>query len=158
MNRINRNAIVGLVLALAMMVGGLVGPLLSHDAGAQVVKGQYREVILQAAAAKTVTGTTATVSGLGKYTVLAVVLNCPTVTGTNPTYDLKIQGSVDGGTVWYDLITFTQVTAATTAVKYWSDVNGTTAQLLPDTIRGSYTIGGTNTPTFTCSLKAAAKG
>lgn len=157
MNRINRNAIVGLVLALAMVAGGLVGPLLSHDAGAQTVKGQYREVVLQASAAKTVTGTTSTVAGLGKSTILAVVLNCSAVSGTNPTYDLKIQGSVDGGTVWYDLITFTQVTAASTAVKYWSDVNGTTAQLLPDAIRGSYTIGGTS-PSFTCSLKAAAKG
>lgn len=157
MNRINRNAFIGLLLALAMIAGGLLGPLSSHDAGAQTLRGVYREVVLQASAAKTTTGTTSTFTGFGRDTVLAVVLNCSAVSGTNPTYDLTLQGSVDGGTVWFTLATFTQVTATTTAVKYWADVNGTTAQLLPDAIRGSYVIAGTN-PSFTCSIKAGAKG
>src|SRR5215475_9473584 len=37
-----------------------------------------------------------------------------TVTGTSPTIDIAIQTSPDGGTTWYDVWRFAQITAAST--------------------------------------------
>ena len=66
-------------------------------------------------------------------------LVAPAVTGTNPTLDVKIQGSNDNGTNYADIISFPQLTAA--GVKY-------VRCLVPyKTIRAVIDVGGT-TPNF----------
>jgi hypothetical protein len=85
------------------------------------------------------------------------------VTGTTPTCTIKLQGSLDAGTTWYDIPGAT--TAALVATGVWSitvypgapTVAGTTVSIagsascgqpLPRTWRAVWTIGGT-TPSFT---------
>lgn len=111
--------------------------------------------------AKTATGNGATQTNVGNTGVqILVVLG--TVTGTSPTAVFKVQGSVDGGTTWYDIPAAT--TASLTATGNFgitvypgivatvgTTTTGTTAaasQVLPRTWRVVWTIGGT-TPSFT---------
>lgn len=111
--------------------------------------------------AKTATGNGATQTNAGNKGV-QVLLQLGTVSGTSPTMVLKLQGSVDGGTTFYDIPAAT--TASLTATGNFgitvypgvTAVTGTTtsgttaaaAQTLPRTWRAVWTIGGT-TPSFT---------
>lgn len=114
------------------------------------------------AGAKTVTGNGATQTNVGNKGV-SIVLNMGAVTGTTPTFVLKVQGSADGGTTWYDVPGAT--TASLVATGVWGitvypgspTVAGTTTSItgtascgqpLPRTWRVVWTIGGT-TPSFT---------
>jgi hypothetical protein len=76
--------------------------------------------------------------------------------GTTPTLDLTWQHSIDGGTTFFTVTTFTQATAATSALKQVSEVEGTTATVLGDCMRASYVIAGT-TPSFTFSIALYAE-
>lgn len=111
--------------------------------------------------AKTATGNGATQTNVGN-TGIQIVLAMGAVTGTTPTFVMKVQGSVDGGTNWYDVPGAT--TASLVATGVWgislypgqvvtagTTTTGTTATAscaLPRTWRVVWTIGGT-TPSFT---------
>ena len=84
-----------------------------------------------------VDNTSSTSNGMG-----AIVI-CTAVSGTSPTFDIKVQHSADNVT-YADLITFTQVTGATSEVKNVS--SGTTINRY---LRVYNTVGGSSTPTFT---------
>jgi len=71
--------------------------------------------------------------------------------GTNPTLDIKFQGSPDGSN-FADLgDSFTQITTTGTYLKKLSENFG-------KYVRAVATIGGTDTPTFTFSLSLVVKG
>jgi len=111
--------------------------------------------------AKTATGNGATQTNVGNKGV-QIVLNMGAVTGTTPTFVLKVQSSVDGGTNWVDVPG--AVTASITATGIYGILiypgiaitagvatTGTTAtanMAMPRTWRVVWTIGGT-TPSFT---------
>lgn len=76
------------------------------------------------------------------------VLHVTAATGTTPTLDVKIQHSVDNS-VWVDLITFTQATAATSE-------RLTVAGTVNRHLRAIWTIAGT-TPSFTFAAAFARR-
>lgn len=67
--------------------------------------------------------------------------------GTSPTFDVKIQHSTNG-TLWFDLVSFTQITGDT------SELKDVTANILKH-LRYVVTVGGTDTPTSDLVLVAA---
>lgn len=140
-----------LAVVLAVAFGGLPNV---HQARADD-PGNGRQYTLQASAAKTVTGTSTQVCGLGQYNKYALELVVSAASGTTPTLDVVVQHSIDNGTNWFTLTTFTQATAATTALKVESEVEAATAEVYGDCQRISYTIGGT-TPSFTFYVKGYA--
>jgi hypothetical protein len=112
--------------------------------------------------AKTATGNGATQTNVGNKGA-SIVVNMGTVAGTTPTCVIKVQGSADAGTTWYDIPGAT--TASLVATGVWGitvypgvpTVAGTTTsiagtatcgQVLPRSWRVVWTIGGT-TPSFT---------
>lgn len=81
---------------------------------------------------------------------LKVIMDVGTVTGTNPTWDVKIQESDSSGSGYTDITgaAFTQVTdTGAGAVELHCKTN-------KRYIRASCTIGGTSTPTFPCAIIA----
>lgn len=80
--------------------------------------------------------TTSTSNGAGAFLIVT------SVSGTSPTGDVKIQHSADNS-IWADLITFTQATAATSEIK--TVAKGTTINRY---VRVHNTIGGSSTPTI----------
>ena len=115
----------------------------------------YREVSLLDSAARTVTGNGDAAGGFGLATRLGAAVICASRTGTNPTLDVIIQHSPDG-TNWFDLITFTQLTAAGQEYKTLSETQGTTVQAFSGRLRAKYTLGGT-TPSFTFNVVVVAQ-
>lgn len=111
--------------------------------------------------AKTATGNGATVTNVGNKGV-QILVNMGTVSGTSPTCVIKVQGSTDAGTSWYDIPGATTATLTATglygitiypgiAVTAGVATTGTTAtasMVIPRTWRIVWTIGGT-TPSFT---------
>jgi len=111
--------------------------------------------------AKTATGNGATITNVGNKGI-QVVLAMGAVTGTSPTFVLKMQSSVDGGTNWVDIPSATTASLVATgvwgisvypgqAVTAGTTTSGTTATangVLARTWRVVWTIGGT-TPSFT---------
>ena len=96
---------------------------------------------------------TATLTGTGVDLVdyegkVAIVQNIGVVSGTNPTWDGKIQDSPDNSN-WTDVsgATFTQVTASTNIQKITINANSVARY-----VRYVGTIGGTSTPTFNSSV------
>ena len=73
----------------------------------------------------------------------AAVIKASSTGGTSPTFDMKIQHS-HNGTDWFDLTTFTQITADTTEYK-------AIASEVLEYIRYDLTVGGT-TPTSDLEL------
>lgn len=118
----------------------------------------YREVTLAASAARTATGNGDAFTGFAPADILAAQLVVSARSGTNPTLDVVIQTSLDGGTTWFDLITFTQATAATSERKTLADEfeGGADAKAIGDRLRAKWTLGGTN-PSFTFSVKVSAE-
>lgn len=154
-----RAGIVNLLLAVALVVGLLslsVVPLSApHRAGANANDAVYSAPGL-ASAARTTTGTGSTLCGFGKFTKLAIQQTVSAASGTTPTLDTVIQHSIDGGTTWFTLVAMTQRTAAASELKLYADVEGTTAQVIGDCLRVSYTIAGT-TPSFTFFVQLQAQ-
>ena len=105
-------------------------------------------VTLSASAAKLVTGAATAVTGFAAANNLVIQLEVTVVAGTDPTLDVVIQDTVDG-TNYYTIATFTQATAATTEIKRVSTA-------FTDKLRAAWTIGGTDTPSFTFSVKCFA--
>lgn len=116
----------------------------------------YREIELAASAARTASGTGDAFPGFGEADKLAAQLVVSARSGTNPTCDVVVQHSIDGGSTWFDLISFTQATAATSELKAYSDVQASSAQVIGDRLRAKWTLGGTN-PSFTFSVKVISE-
>jgi alpha-D-ribose 1-methylphosphonate 5-phosphate C-P lyase len=77
------------------------------------------------------------------------VVTVGTITGTSPTLDITLQHSSDG-TNWVTLRAFTQLvsgSASTTTHLFAAAATDYLVPLLPY-VRASYTIGGSNSPTF----------
>ena len=127
---------------------------------------------LQQYAALASTALTATAAGAAftlpytDFDSLVLSLNVTAASGTTPTMDMYLQTTTDGGTTWFDVVHFAQVTAALTnpsfavvpagdAARYVGAVGSKTIAastmglpLLSNTMRIAYTIAGT-TPSFT---------
>lgn len=99
---------------------------------------------LLASAARTATAVGSLLSDFGRADTLRVQLDLTSRSGTNPTLDVLVEDTLDG-TNWNTIGTFAQLTAAGREV-----INITAA--FSDRIRVSWTIGGTDTPTFTFSV------
>ncbi|NUO97486.1 MAG: hypothetical protein HOW59_06105 [Nonomuraea sp.] len=97
-----------------------------------------------ASAARTASGSTAAQSGYGPATSLRAQLNVTAAAGTTPTLDVVIEDTLDGGTTWNTIGTFTQATAVARQV-----INITTP--FSDTLRVRWTVGGA-TPSFTFAV------
>ena len=112
--------------------------------------------------AKTATGSGVAIANVGNKGV-SIVLNLGTVLGTTPTFVLKVQGSADNGTTWYDIPGATTATITSTGVfgitiypgaptvaGTATSISGTAScgQPLPRMWRVVWTIGGT-TPSYT---------
>lgn len=80
-------------------------------------------------------------------------LDVTAVSGTTPTLDVKIQEKDPVSGKYFDLVSFTQVTAVITQRKNYGSGAG---ELLGKVIRFVATIGGT-TPSFTFSLSMVGK-
>lgn len=115
----------------------------------------YREVTILEGAARTASGTGDAFTGFGMAEKIGAAVVCSARSGTNPTLDVIVQHSPDG-TNWFDLITFTQLTAAGSEFKAISEEQGTTVQAIGDRLRAKYTLGGTN-PSFTFSVLLTAQ-
>lgn len=111
---------------------------------------------LHASAARTATGVGSAVCGFERYEKFTCQLVVSAASGTSPTLDVVVQHSIDGGTTWFTLLTFTQKTAAGNELKTESEVDAATAEVYGDCLRVSYTIGGT-TPSFTFSVLITAQ-
>lgn len=104
--------------------------------------------------AKTATGNGATQTNYNAVGA-TVVFNIGAVTGTTPTLVLKLQGSADGGTTWYDIpgaSTASLTASGVTVLQLYPGLtpvaNAALSAPLPRTWRVVWTIGGT-TPSFT---------
>tara|TARA_R100001480_G_scaffold5871_2_gene12953 strand:+ start:1700 stop:2416 length:717 start_codon:yes stop_codon:yes gene_type:complete len=124
-------------------VSSPVGDIVATSVDVQSDEGMWNGKVL-VASAFTTTGaqgsaddnSASTSNGFGAFVIVT------SVSGTSPTGDIKIQHSADNVT-YADLITFTQVTAATSEVKFVAE--GTTINRY---IRVHNTIGGSSTPTI----------
>lgn len=111
-------------------------------------EGLRHGVVLAPLASYTATGNGASVDNLAATSNGAVAnLHIITVAGSTPTIDWVVQHSVDNS-VWVDLMTFTQATAAT---KQRLTVTGTVNRYL----RAIRTVGGSGGPSFESALSVA---
>jgi len=110
------------------------------------MKNQQFDVITNSAALGATT--TGNKIDVGDFRAIDMYMSCTAVSGTNPTLDAVVSSSADG-TVWITHTTFTQITAAATELKF--------LEKFGRYIRVVATIGGTNTPTVTFTLKAVGK-
>jgi hypothetical protein len=159
-----------LVTASAALADGLANPTLGQQAVLPSLfngttwdrqRGMGGNLTTGDTGAKTATGNGATITNIGNKGI-QIVLNMGAVTGTTPTFVLKVQSSVDGGTNWVDVPGATTASLVATgifgisiypgqAVTAGTTTTGTIATasgILPRTWRVVWTIGGT-TPSFT---------
>lgn len=116
------------------------------DKGRYIAPEETRTGQQVASAARTTTadGTAFDTSDVDEITAALVVT---AVTGTNPTLDVVLQTSADGGASYYTVTAFTQKTAITAAESKVFTGLGSLS-------RWRWTIGGTATPTFTFAISA----
>ncbi len=100
---------------------------------------------LHASAARTASGSGATMGGFDKVTWVRVQLNVTAVSGTTPTLDVVVEDTLDGVN-WNTVGSFAQVTAVGRQVVNFSAP-------FADRIRVRYTVGGTS-PSFTFAVLA----
>lgn len=105
-------------------------------------------VTLVASAARTTSSNSGAIAGFSDVNNARIQLNVSAASGTTPTLDVLVEGTVDG-TNWYTLNTFTQKTGATNDVALVQNIVG-------DQLRVRWTIGGT-TPSFTFSVVAVTE-
>lgn len=95
------------------------------------------------------TGTERQMGAVGATQRLYAALHVISASGTSPTLDVKIQSDDNSGfTSATDRITFTQATAKT------SELSSVAGAITDDYWRVSYTIGGSDTPTFAFAVTA----
>lgn len=119
--------------------------------------GQVRELVYVAQGVKTMAGANTPVNsnavcGLGQFDLFkAQVVLTGTMAGTAPTLAIKWQNSMDGGTTWSDVGTFTTINATVTPATQSQTVadilNASTAVAYGDCWRSQYTFGGSGTVT-----------
>lgn len=126
--------------------------------------GGYKQIVYVAAGAKTMANTTPVTSdtfcGVGNRELFtAKVALVGTMGGTNPTLTILWQQSMDGGTTWENVGTWTQINATVTPAVQTNSVsdiwNNTTAVAYGDCWRASYQFGGTGTVTANISIIGA---
>jgi len=101
-------------------------------------------------AARTATGNKSLDGMAGDWDEMVLYLNVTAASGTNETLDVVYQTTDDGGTTWFTHTAMTQATAATTERVVVTAPIGVTSRIL-------YTIGGTDTPTFTFTVRVEVK-
>lgn len=172
-----------LILAFTLLVSaGIVGLTNHADAGPEVIGnpnganvrvlyapagGKVSRIQYFAGGSKTMAGANTPVAsdpvcGLGSFTLYqAQVQLTGTMTGTAPTLAIKWQNSIDGGTTWSDVGTWTTINATVTPAtqnQTVSDVySASTAVAYGDCWRSTYTFGGSGTVTANFSVKGLAK-
>lgn len=104
---------------------------------------------LLASAAQTTTGAGAAVDLGARDRLLRQTLAVSAASGTSPTLDVRLEASADGVTGWQTFATFTRATAAA--------VEKITAIAPERFVRVAWSIGGTDTPSFTFAV-AGSKG
>ena len=102
-----------------------------------------------ASAARTASGVQLLTGFPADWDELALFLDVTAVTGTTPTLDVVYEVSDPQGN-WYTHTSFTQATATTTERKAATAPIGVNGRI-------SWTIGGTDTPTFTFSVGVEVK-
>lgn len=105
--------------------------------------GQSETVV--ASSARTISGDTGVLSYYGGMGKLIAQLNVTAAGGVTPTLDVVIEDSVDGGTTWNTIVTFTQATTVTRQVQRYTSS-------FTDTLRVRWTVAGT-TPSFTFDVR-----
>ncbi len=98
-----------------------------------------------ASAQRDATAAGSSTAGFGRANTLRAQITVTAKEGTNPTLDVLIEDTLDGGTNWNTIGTFAQL------VTTGQEVINITAPF-SDNIRVSWTIGGTNTPKFTFAV------
>lgn len=109
-----------------------------------------KQTILASAARTTSANTSATSISTKLYQEANFFLNVTAKSGTSPTLDIVIKTKDPLVAKWHTIATFTQATDVT------SEMESVTANL-GNEIAAYYTIGGTDTPTFTFSLSMVQK-
>lgn len=104
----------------------------------------------------TASGSGSAFTGFGFFSKFKATLVGSAIGGTTPSFTFKIQDSIDGGTTWNDVITFTAMTANGSESKSYAEVEAATAQVVGDLVRAVWTVTGTSpTGQFTLTLYAA---
>lgn len=116
-----------------------------HDSRGQ----NYAEETLVASAARTTSSNSATIPGWGLTKSVRAQLEVTATSGTGETLDVTLEDTLDG-TNWNTIGSFTQAAGATREV-----INITAP--FADRVRVKWVIAGTDTPTFTFSVKAASE-
>ena len=137
------------ITALLALVVGLGVAL---PATAQTNANFYREVTFANATVVTVDVNGTGAAGFADATLAAFLLSCTEDSGT-ATLDVAMQRSIDGGTTWNTIVSFTQLSATGSEVKVYSDLRAASAQMIGDRLRASFDVTGTGQ--YTCSVKGA---
>ena len=135
------------VLALALGFALVTQP---SDVAAQGT--WYREVTFDSANVVTADEQSSTFTGVAEATLAGFEISCTEDSGT-ASLDVAVQRSIDGGTVWTSIVSFTQLTATGSEVKLYADVRTASAQMIGNRLRINYDITGTGQ--YTCSTYGA---
>lgn len=145
------------LLIAVMLVGGLVFAMPGSASPVDIAGGgSYRT--FRAQSVVSASGSSAAVCDEGKFTEYLTQLTLTgTMTGTAPTLAVVIQHSIDEGTTWYTVDTFTSINATVTpAAQLKTQVKGIIANT-PVTYGGCWravwTVGGTGTVTANIGIK-----
>jgi hypothetical protein len=138
-----------ILMAMMIAVGLTSGaqPALAQDGGTF-----YREVRFDSAKVVTADTTSAVATGLAPATLAGFQTVCVEDSGT-ATLDITIQRSIDAGTTWAAIVTFTQLSATGGQTSLYADVRSASPQLMGDRLRVNYDITGTGQ--YTCSVYGA---
>lgn len=140
-----------IVLLFAVLVAPFAAAP-SHEASAQVDGAFYREVVFDSAEVVPSDEASPAFSGFAPASLAAFSISCTEDSGT-ATLDVAIQRSVNGGTVWANIVAFTQLAATGSETKLYADVRAASAQMIGDTLRVNYDITGTGQ--YTCAVTGA---
>lgn len=146
------------LLAVSFGFSAAVNPTI-HTSAAPVPEGATHRILMQEGEARSVvyleqvavsaTGVGQTVCGVAAFDLHSAQLKLVgTPAGTNPVFTFTWQHSIDGGTTWNTVDTFTAINATVTPaaqLKTVSDIkNASTAVAYGDCMRISYVVSGTN--------------
>jgi hypothetical protein len=140
--------IAALAVAVAMIAGGQP---VATDAQTTTY---YRDNVLFSSAQviSADAASTNVITGVADATLAAFQHSCTEDSGT-ATLDIAIQRSIDGGTTWVNVTTFTQLSATGTQQVVYADVRASSAQMIGGRLRANYDITGTGQ--YTCTTVGA---
>lgn len=141
-----------LLMAVMIAVGLTSGaqPALAQDGSPF-----YREVRFSSALVIAADTTSSVAAGFSQATLAAFQTVCTEDSGT-ATLDIAVQRSIDGGTTWASIVTFTQLSATGGQTSLYADVRSASPQMIGDRLRVNYDITGTGQ--YTCSVYGAVEG